>query len=474
MDPATATEQVRVTVVGDGATADIALPTTLPVRELIRPIRRTLTSGRDDDGPQADKDADEDDVALRPYSLAPIGATPFSPDATLATLNVEDGALLLLRRLPPGPAAPPVVENIADAAAIHSAAQFDSFRHEQLAAASQVCVLAVGAVVCGLAVHGWLLGYHVWAAAALAVLTVSFMAAMVVLGRRGATAVVGRAGVATVVPLALTLALALPGDGAAHRVFLAAAGLAAWSLVVQAKTSTWVATHTAVIAVAVPVALAAAARIIWDLPYLPLGCGLIGASLLLAKYAPNGSAVWARFPLPNVPAPGEEVPAPPTLAELEDLPRKTRVSHAYQTGLLVGSVILAVIGSVMVVWLPASPSWMCWLLVVATAVVVLMRTRIWDIAVQALWFIAAPLLTTAALAISFVATGHLMAGVYAAGVLVVLALAVVVAGTVTPRELTLPRRRLLDVAEGALLMLIPPLVFILVGLFDLIRNFGGF
>ena len=49
MDPAAATGQVRVAVIGDGRAADLALPTTLAIRELIPRIRATLASGRDDD-----------------------------------------------------------------------------------------------------------------------------------------------------------------------------------------------------------------------------------------------------------------------------------------------------------------------------------------------------------------------------------------------------------------------------------------
>jgi len=114
MDPAAATGQIRVAIIGDGAAADIALPTTLAIRELIPRIRATLASGRDDDELPPEDASD----GLRPYSLAPLGGTPFSLDATLETLNINDGEQLILRKLPPGPAAPPVVEDIADASAI--------------------------------------------------------------------------------------------------------------------------------------------------------------------------------------------------------------------------------------------------------------------------------------------------------------------------------------------------------------------
>ena len=198
MDPAAATGQIRVAIIGDGAAADIALPTTLAIRELIPRIRATLASGRDDDELKPEDVSD----GLRPYSLAPLGGTPFSLDATLETLAINDGEQLVLRKLPPGPAAPPVVEDIADASAIHSARQFKPFTHQLLPAMAQVVVLVLGALVCGLALDGWRRGYQWWAAGALGVLAVIFMATTVLLHRRGRAVAAGRMGVATTVPLA--------------------------------------------------------------------------------------------------------------------------------------------------------------------------------------------------------------------------------------------------------------------------------
>lgn len=470
MDPATATGQVRVAIIGEGANADLALPTTLAIRELIPRIRATLTSGRDD-GDLAPQDVADVD-SPRPYSLAPLGGTPFSLDATLETLNIDDGEQLILCKLPPGPAAPPVVEDIADAAAIHSKGQFKPFNHQLLPGVAQVVVLALGGLVCGLALDGWYRGYQWWAAAALGVLTLAFVASTVMLRRRGRSVASARMGLATTVPLALALAAALPGDAAAPRVFLAAAGVVAWSLLLLALTSTYVATYTAMIAVGATVAIAAAVRILWHLPYLSLGCGVLGVSLLVALNAPTASAVWARFPLPNVPAPGEPTPQESSLAEIEDLPRKTATSASYQSGLISASVILAVIGSVLVVWLPDAPQLAAWWLVVAVVAVTLLRMRIWDSTLTALWFLSAPFLTAAALAISFTATGHLMAGLFATAVVIGLTVVLLIVSMLKPGDLTIPQRRRLDLFENALLITIVPAMLWLVGLVSLIRNRG--
>ncbi len=470
MDPAVATGQVRVKVVGDSAAADIALPTSLPIRELIPRIRKTLASGRDDDElpPQTDTV-----VELRPYSLAAPGATPFSLDATLETLAIDDGELLLLRQLPPGPTAPPVVEDIADAAAIHSASQFKPFTQALLPNVAQVVVLGLGALVCGLALTAWHDHQRGWAAIALGVLTLVYIVATAVLGRRGNITAAARMGVATTVPLVLALAASLPGNGAAPRVFLAAAGLVAWSLLLLTLTNTWVSIYTTIITVAAAVAIAAAVRILAHLPYLTLGCGLILISLLLALNAPTASAVWARFPLPNVPAPDEITPSPLGLAEIEALPRKAATSNAFQSGVIAASVILAVIGSVLVAWIPDAPSLLAWWLVFATVAVTVLRMRIWDSAVPALWFLATPFLTAAAMSVAFTLTGHLVAAIYSAATVAGLTVLLLLAATSKPRALTIPQRRYLDFFEGTLLVTILPAMLVLVGLVGLIRNRGA-
>ncbi|AGB27325.1 type VII secretion integral membrane protein EccD (plasmid) [Mycobacterium sp. JS623] len=469
MDPASATGQVRVAIIGDGAAADLALPTTLAIRELIPRIRATLVSGRDDDA------LEPDDVTAgpRPYSLAPLGGTPFSLDATLETLAIDDGEQLILCKLPPGPAAPPVVEDIADASAIHSARQFKPFTHAQLPMVAQAAVLGLGALVCGLAIDGWHRGYQWWAAGALGALSVVYILATVLLRRRGNAVAAGRMGVATTVPLALALAAAVPGDAASPRVFLAAAGLVAWSILLLTITTSWVATYTAIIAVSATVALAAGVRMLAHLPYLSLGCGVLAISLLVALNAPTASAVWARFPLPNVPAPGEPTPAPSSLAEIEDLPRKTAISASYQSGMIAASVILAVIGSVLVLWLPDQPPLLAWWLVIATITVTVLRMRIWDSAVPSLWFLSAPFVTALTLAVAFAVTGHLEAGMYATAAVAGLTMALLVASVLKPRELTIPQRRYLDLFENALLVTIAPSLLWLVGLVSLIRNRGA-
>ena len=70
------------------------------------------------------------------------------------------------------------------------------------------------------------------------------------------------------------------------------------------------------------------------------------SALLVTVQAAQLSALWARFPLPVIPAPGDPTPSAPSLRVLEDLPRRVRISDAHQTGFIAGAVLLSVLGSV--------------------------------------------------------------------------------------------------------------------------------
>ncbi|MDF2826402.1 MAG: type secretion integral rane protein EccD, partial [Mycobacterium sp.] len=100
---------VRVAILSDSRMTEVALPAELPLREILPAVHRLLPSDQDTSG-----------AAPRRLSLAPIGGAPFSLDASLDTVGVVDGDLLALQPLPLGPAAPGIVEDIADAAVIFS------------------------------------------------------------------------------------------------------------------------------------------------------------------------------------------------------------------------------------------------------------------------------------------------------------------------------------------------------------------
>lgn len=107
---------VRIAVLADSRLTEMAVPAELPLREILPAVQRLVAPDTGDDSEPADG-------ATTRLSLAPVGGAPFSLDASLDTVGVVDGDLLALRPVPVGPAAPGIVEDIADAAVIFSASR---------------------------------------------------------------------------------------------------------------------------------------------------------------------------------------------------------------------------------------------------------------------------------------------------------------------------------------------------------------
>ncbi|MBS4728337.1 type VII secretion integral membrane protein EccD [Mycobacterium sp. SM1] len=459
---------VRVAVLAENRLTEMALPAEVPLREILPAVQRLAAPVSDDDG---------DAGAPVRLSLAPIGGAPFSLDASLDTVGVVDGDLLALQPLPPGPAAPGIVEDIADAAVIFSAARLRpwgaaNIQRGALAAAVGFIVAATTLAVTHRLATGEPLGRY--AASVIAVLTVL---ASLVSGVRSP-----RAGVtlsaAALVPIAAACALAVPGGLGPANIMLGAAGFSAWSVVSIAlprrDDERAIGFFTATAVLGAGVLLAAGAASLWRLSLVSLGCGLIVAGLLLVIEAAQLSALWARFPLPVIPAPGDPTPSAPSLRVLEDLPRRVRISDAHQVGFIAGGVLLSVLGSTAIAARPETVGGWGWYVVAAAALGAVLRARVWDSAACKAWLLAQPYLTVVALLALYAATARYSAALWTLAVLAGLVLAwVIVALSPTiasPDSYSLPIRRLVGfLAAGIDGSLIPVMAYV-VGLYGWLLN----
>ena len=463
---------VRVAILADSRLTEIALPAELPLREILPAVERLVVPTVQDG--EADG-ADKDSVTPARLSLAPIGGAPFSLDASLDTVGVVDGDLLALQPIPAGSAAPGIVEDIADAAVIFSAARLKPW------GISHIQRGALGAVV-GL----------VWAATALAVthrvvtgaltglIAVGVIAVLAALGGVAARSprVAGLFSVAALVPIAAALALAVPGSFGAAQVTLGAAGVTAWSLInlilPQRESGRAISVFTATAVLGLGVLLAAGAELLWQLPLVSLGCVLIVVALLVTVEAAQLSAMWARFPLPVIPAPGDPTPSAPSLRVLQDLPRRVRISDAHQIGFIAGAVLLSTVGSVAIALHPQTLSGWGWYVAAATAAAAALRARVWDSAACKAWLLAQPYLVSVALAVFYTATGHYLAALSALIVITALVLTWVVVALnpsiASPDSYSLPVRRLLGFFASGIDASLIPVIAYLVGLFSWVLN----
>ncbi len=465
---------VRVAVLAESRLTEMALPTELPLREILPAVRR-LAAPAATDGDEANASADT--VATDQLSLAPIGGAPFSLDASLDTVGVVDGDLLALRPLPAGPAAPGIVEDIADAAMIFSTSRLRPWgtAHIQrgaLAATIAVALIATGLGVTYRAATGALSGLV--AVGAIAV----FMAVAAVLATARSPRTAMALSVAALGPIGAALAVAVPGRFGSAQLMLAAAGVTAWSLIVLILPSperdrvAGVFTTTAVVGTGI--VLVAAAESLWRLPIVTVGAALIVAALLVTVEAAPLSALAARFPLPVIPAPGDPAPSAPSLRVLEDLPRRVRISDAHQSGFVAAAVLLSVAGSVAIALRPEAVSGVGWYVVAATAAASVLRARVWDSAACKAWLLAQPYLVAGALLVIYTATGRYAAALVAVLVLAALAAVWLVAALnpriAEPDSYSLPVRRLVGFAATGLDASLIPVMAYLVGLFGWILN----
>ncbi|MBE1551560.1 type VII secretion integral membrane protein EccD [Mycobacterium sp. OAS707] len=454
---------VRVAVLAtaddSGRMTDLALPAGLPLREILPAVQRMVSP------------VSEDGVEV-PLSLAPIGGAPFSLDATLDTVGVVDGDLLALQPLPAGPSAANIVEDIADAAALFSAARERPWGTAHIQRAAVVALIGLILVITGLSVaHRLATGAALGLFMAGEVAAATVVAALV--SRLRSSRVATALAVAGLAPVAAAFLLAVPGEFGPAQVLLAAAGVTAWSIISITIEERAIAVFTAAAVTAFGVLLPAAAATMWELPTATLGCVVVLFALLVTVQSAQLSALWARFPLPVIPAPGDATPSARPLRVLEDLPRRVRVSESHQTGLIAGGVLLSVVGSLALVGPEGSSPW-AWYLVAAAAVGAVLRARVWDSATCKAWLLAHPYLVTVAVVVLFAVTGRYEAAWCALAVLAALVVMWVVVA-LNPRigepdSYSLPMRRLVGFVASAIDASLIPVMAYLAGLFALVLN----
>ncbi len=468
--PAPVLPIVRVAVLAERRIVEIALPTEVPLREVMPAVERLVHLDADDAAESAES-AETAAPTARRRSLAPIGGAPYSLDASLDTVGVVDGDLLALVPVPAGPAAPGVVEDIADAAVIFSRSRLTGWGIDRIRTLARAAAVLLLLAVTGVGVAyrlsaGSVTGlYVVSAAAAIAVLT-----ALTLHDRRDVPAV------AALVPIAAAFTLAVPGEFGAAQLLLGAAGVTAWAAINVILSARRTALFTAVAVVGAALSVTAGIAVLWPgLPLATLGAGLILAALLVTVQAAGLSAVWARLPLPVIPAPGDPVPAAPSRSVLADLPRRVERADAHQSGLLAAAVALTVLGSLAVV-VPVTGQapagvW-AWYLVGGTSLASVLRARVWDSAVCKTWLLSQPFLLAVALLGLFVWQAD-----YASALWTLVALAVLTGGWLIvagnprladPDGYSLPIRRLVGFLSAGVDASLIPVIAYLVGIFALV------
>lgn len=456
--------RVAVLAAGEagGRVTDMALPTELPLREILPAVRRMAMPADEEYG-------DATPVVL---SLAPVGGAPFSLDATLDTVGVVDGDLLALQPLPAGPAAPRIVEDIGDAAVIFSAAREKPWGVAHIARGAAAAVITLIVIATSFAAaHSEIVGGFAGLAVASGAAALTVLAALLTWGRspRLGTALA----VTALAPIAVALALGVPGDFGPSHVLLAAAGVTAWSIVSIVVAQRAIAVFTTATVIGAGALITAGAATIWHLNHLVVGSLLVVLALVVTVQAAQLSALWARLPMPVIPAPGDPTPAPHPMKVLADLPRRVRISDSHQTGFIAGGVLLSTAGALTLATPQGVSPW-AWYVVAAVALGSVLRARVWDSAPCKAWLLSQPFLLVISFMVVFSVGDRVGAAWWALLVLVGLTVVWVIVAAfprvASPDTYSLPMRRIVGfLASGIDASLIPVLAY-LVGLFAWVLN----
>ena len=221
---------VRVAILADSRLTEMALPAELPLREILPAVQRLVVPAAHN-GDGGEPSTALPSGAVSHLSLAPIGGAPFSLDASLDTVGVVDGDLLALQPVPVGPAAPGIVEDIADAAMIFSTSRLKPWGTAHIQRGALAAVIAVAFLATGLAVT-----YRVATGGLAGLVAVSVIAARHRDGRLAghdafADAPGWRCRSRRWCPSAPPWRWRCPGRFGPAQLMLAAAGVTAWSLI---------------------------------------------------------------------------------------------------------------------------------------------------------------------------------------------------------------------------------------------------
>ncbi|MGV9674795.1 type VII secretion integral membrane protein EccD [Nocardia sp. NPDC003482] len=476
-------ELCRVSVIGGNTQLDVGLPASVPIATFIGELVALIDSRNPDP-----TEAEEDSATLRTehWTLARLGREPIPPHRTLTEAEVYDGELLVLRSVS-AKESPALFDDVIDAV---SRLTSDSFRGWSPASARwtglvAAVVAAVLAVLLLAASRGD--GQELVPALLAAGVGIGAMVAAAIAARRYADALTGTwLALAALVLLFAGGGLFAPGALGSPHLLLGFSVLLVAGVVGYRATGVGATLFAMAVTGSVFGAVAAAVRMIWEPAFPRIAAGLLVGALIVISSVPRLAAVLARLPVPPVPTagaaidPADHEPRPTiegigaigatALPSAVGLGRRAEAANRFQSGILAGATVAAVVGAVGAADPLGEARWQGVALAVITAIILALRGRAFADLTQAGTLIAGGAVTFAGV-FTGIALGDSRMLVPAAAVLLAFAAAVVFFGVVGPHiEISPVQRRAGELFEYFLIILVIPLVLWIMGVYAMARN----
>ncbi|MEV5840105.1 type VII secretion integral membrane protein EccD [Nocardia sp. NPDC052112] len=487
--------RARMAILVSSYQVDVVVPTKFTIETFIDDLLVVLAKAIDDETVDFTPPSGQ-------WSLARPGEAPMPRWRSLADHDVVDGTVLILAAVESGEIFTPVVEDITDALALINEREFAEFDADTAVVVGSA-TLGFGALaVAGMLSWAWTETGSVWGYALPALLLGAVCwGAAVQARRRGSTARICLGLALSAIPLLFAGGAMLVPPAYGEPGPFEAANLAAGSVVVAVAAAAMmrsiglgIATLMGVTVLGATVAAAAIPLTYLDLAVRQVAGGAALVGLILLTAAPRLAVVIARIRPPDLPDPGNEV-APATLTDIfdaesarddADLDSAETERHREQAGAgIEGRARLAVTSLRGLI--AATSVLLSVAAVVSTAVspggireIVLAAAVAGLLAMRARWFpdrVQAIALITAA-AVVVVGVGFVLIGTYdnaPAHLVVVIvvgaaAVAACVAAVKLPgRRLSPVTRRIIDLIEYALILVIPIVSCWIMGIYTAMR-----
>jgi type VII secretion integral membrane protein EccD len=474
-------------LVGDHHQIDLVLPAAVPLSALTDATRDALNRVLRNQG--------DDELPRGAYVFTRVaGMTALAGDVSLAAQGVADGELLALVPAESAQRYGPNIENVSTALARWAQ------EHFPVVSASDAAAVAAALTATALAVAGVIVWRMRWAGAGNWVPPVVFAVTAVVLivaamlgSRTGAQRlIVDGAGWSGLVAAALAGATGPNGanPGAPHA-FLASLVAIVGALMLARFTGRHWTAAAAVITVAAAGFGAAAVRMFFEVPGQRIAIVMLIAVLVAARAAPTMGLWMARVPRQSfgsitgrdlfARAPGQpedtvspvESAAHDVTLRGEEVAEVARRSNRVLTGTLLGVGVVALASSWFAIRPGSGSQWPSVTVVAVVALILVLRARAFRDRRHAITVVCAAWLSLIAIPAHYglsAAPGDTAAGLFAAGGVLAVAVAGLIAGATVPSHIfSPPVRQVVEFVEYVLVALVVPFAAWAIGLLQYVR-----
>ena len=492
--PSAEVARARIAVMVASYQVDVVVPTKFTIETFIDDLLGVLARAIGDDTVDFTPPSGQ-------WSLGRPGEPPMPRWRSLADHDVVDGAVLMLSPVESAEVFTPVVEDITDALAMINEREFAEFNAET-AAIVGLSALGVGSAIMAVLLSlSWTeSGSILWCGLPALLFGAICWVAALVAGRRRAAARICLGLALSALPLLFAggamlvpPAYGVPGAFAAANVAAGAVVAAIAAATMLRLTRLGIATLMAVTVLGVVVAAMALPVTYLDISVRQITGAAVFIGLVLLTSAPRLAVVAARIRPPDLPDPGTDV-APTSLTDIFDaeaardaepeqddaelsreelghgIAGRARLAVTSLRGLIAAVSVLLSVSAVLSA--AVSPGGIREIVMAAAVAGLLaMRARWYPDLVQAI-----ALLTAAAVTVGGV--GFVLVGAYdTAFARLVVALVVAMAGVVgclaairlPGRRLSPVTRRVIDLVEYALILIVPVIAFWIMGIYTAMR-----